>query len=117
MLPMPTSGAGDFSPDGKKVLYSPLFRDFRTWKRYEGGWAQDLYIFDLESNQATAIDNSVRTERDPMWIGNDLYFASDGRATQLYHYDPSSKKSKDSHQSQGLGCALAFLGWAITHRI
>lgn len=95
MLPMPTSGAGDFSPDGKKVLYSPLFRDFRTWKRYEGGWAQDLYIFDLERNQATAIDNSVRTERDPMWIGNDLYFASDrGGRLNLYHYDPSSKKSK-----------------------
>ena len=41
-LPMPTSGAGEFSPDGKSLLYSPLFRDFRTWKRYEGGWAQDL---------------------------------------------------------------------------
>ena len=40
-------GAGDFSPDGKQVVYSPLFRDFRTWKRYQGGWAQDLYIFDL----------------------------------------------------------------------
>ena len=32
-LPMPVSGAGDFSPDGSKVVYSPLIRDFRTWKR------------------------------------------------------------------------------------
>ena len=39
-LPMPESGGGDFSPDGKQVVYSPLTRDFRTWKRYEGGWAQ-----------------------------------------------------------------------------
>ena len=95
MLPMPTSGAGDFSPDGKQLLYSPLFRDFRTWKRYEGGWAQDLYIFDLESNQASAIDNSVRTERDPMWIGEHLYFASDrnGRLN-LYRYDRATKTSK-----------------------
>lgn len=95
MLPMPTSGAGDFSPDGRQVLYSPLFRDFRTWKRYEGGWAQDLYVFDLETKQATAIDNSVRTERDPMWIGEMLYFASDrGGRLNLYRYDRGNKKSE-----------------------
>ena len=95
MLPMPTSGAGDFSPDGKQLLYSPLFRDFRTWKRYEGGWAQDLYIFDLKSNQATAIDNSARTERDPMWIGQHLYFASDrGGRLNLYRYDRETETSK-----------------------
>ena len=88
MLPMPTSGSGDFSPNGKQILYSPLFRDFRTWKRYEGGWAQDLFVFNLETNEARAIDNSVRTERDPMWIGEHAYFASDrdGRLN-LYRYD------------------------------
>jgi len=95
MLPMPTSGAGEFSPDGKQILYSPLFRDFRTWKRYEGGWAQNLYIFDLGNNKATPVDHSRRTERDPMWIGDQLYFASDrdGRLN-LYCYNLNSKKSE-----------------------
>ncbi len=95
MLPMPTSGAGDFSPDGKRLIYSPLFRDFRTWKRYQGGWAQDLYVFDTDSHAATAIDNSIRTERDPMWIGNAVYFASDrdGRLN-LYRYDLESKETE-----------------------
>src|SRR5262245_48969154 len=32
-LPMPESGAGDFSPDGTKLVYSPRFRDFRSEKR------------------------------------------------------------------------------------
>jgi tricorn protease len=86
-LPMPTSGAGDFSSDGKQIVYSPLFRDFRTWKRYEGGWAQDLYIFDLDTNEARKIATSKRTERDPMWIGNTIYFASDRDGTlNLYAY-------------------------------
>jgi tricorn protease len=53
-MPMPSSGAGDLSPDGKMIVYSPLFRDFRTWKRYEGGWAQNLYTFDLQSLRAEA---------------------------------------------------------------
>ena len=87
-LPMPTSGAGDFSPDGKRIAYSPLFRDFRTWKRYDGGWAQDLYVYDLATNDAKPFATSVRTERDPMWIGNAVYFASDRDGTlNLYSYD------------------------------
>jgi len=87
-LPMPTSGAGDFSPDGKRIAYSPLFRDFRTWKRYEGGWAQDLYVYDLATNDAKPFATSKRTERDPMWIGDAVYFASDRDGTlNLYSYD------------------------------
>jgi tricorn protease len=94
-LPMPTSGAGDFSPDGTRVLYSPLFRDFRTWKRYEGGWAQNLYIFDLKTRAIQPVDHSVRTERDPMWIGNKVYYASDRTGTlNLYEYDLSSKRAR-----------------------
>ncbi len=86
-LPMPTSGAGDFSPDGKQLVYSPLFRDFRTWKRYQGGWAQDLYIFDLATHRVERIAHSVRTERDPMWIGQHIYFVSDRDGTlNLYRY-------------------------------
>jgi len=90
-LPMPTSGAGDFSSDGKQIVYSPLFRDFRTWKRYEGGWAQDLYIFNLKTYEARKIAHSKRTERDPMWIGNTIYFASDRDGTlNLYAYKVDS---------------------------
>lgn len=87
-LPMPTSGAGDFSPDGRQMIYSPLFRDFRTWKRYEGGWAQDLYIYDLATHQVKPVAHSRRTERDPMWIGEAIYFVSDRDGTlNLHRFD------------------------------
>jgi tricorn protease len=90
-LQMPSSGAGDFAPDGNQVVYSPLFRDFRTWKRYEGGWAQDLYIFDVNSYETKKIAESKRTERDPMWIGDAIYFASDRDGTlNLYVFDLKS---------------------------
>ena len=91
-LPMPKSGAGDFSPDMKQVVYSPLFRDFRTWKRYSGGWAQQLYIFDVATHAAEKITTDVRCHRDPMWIGDRIYFSSDKDDTlNLYSYDPKSK--------------------------
>jgi tricorn protease len=81
VLPMPRAGSGDFSPDGRKIVYSPLFRDFRTWKRYEGGWAQNLYIYDLDGDRATQLTSHVRTERDPMWLDTGLYFVSDRTGT------------------------------------
>ncbi|MEM8678024.1 MAG: S41 family peptidase [Planctomycetota bacterium] len=87
-LPMRVSGAGDYSPDGRQVVFSPLVRDFRTWKRYEGGWAQDLYTFDLDSYDFKQITSDKRSDRDPMWIGSKIYFTSDRDGTfNLYRYD------------------------------
>ncbi|HXZ20830.1 MAG TPA: S41 family peptidase [Candidatus Acidoferrales bacterium] len=100
-LPMPTSGAGDFSPDGMKMVYSPLFRDFRTWKRYSGGWAQQLYLFDLKTDAAEKITQGPRCNRDPMWIGGKIYFVSDRDDTlNLYSYDPSTKKTEQLTRSK-----------------
>ncbi len=100
-LPMPQSGAGAFSPDGKRIVYSPLFRDFRSWKRYQGGWAQDLYIFDLAANAAEQITNHPRTDRDPMWIGDKIYFASDrDNVLNIYEYDPAKKTTRQITNSK-----------------
>ena len=88
-LPMPVSGAGALSPDGTRVVYSPLTRDFRTWKRYQGGWAQDLYIFDLAGHQLTRVTDHPRSDRDPMWIGERICFASDRDGKlNLFAFDP-----------------------------
>jgi len=100
-LPMPKSGAGDFAPDGKKVVYSPLFRDFRTWKRYSGGWAQQLYIFDLSSRAAEKITDDPRAHRDPMWVGGKIFYSSDKDDTlNLYVYDPATKKTEQLTHSK-----------------
>jgi tricorn protease len=90
-LPMPISGAGDFSPDGKRMVYTPIARDFRTWKRYQGGWQQDLYFFDLATHETKNITSHPRTDRDPMWIGDKIFFNSDRTGTlNLYVYDVAS---------------------------
>jgi tricorn protease len=94
-LPMPLSGAGCFSPDGKKIVYSPLWRDFRSEKRYQGGWANDLYIFDLTNPSLEQITNDPRTDRDPMWIGGAIYFNSDRSGTfNLYRYEIATKQTR-----------------------
>jgi tricorn protease len=93
-LPMPESGAGTFSPDGKKMVYSPRSRDFRTEKRYSGGQANQLYIFDLESYETKKITDSERASRDPMWIGDKIFFDSDRDGHfNLYAYDVPAGKA------------------------
>ena len=99
-LPMPVAGAGDLSPDGKSVLYSPLWRDFRAWKRYQGGWAQDLYIFHLDTKETTRVTDHPRSDRDPMWLADAAYYASDRDGTlNIYRYDVKSKKTKQVTKS------------------
>jgi tricorn protease len=94
-LPMPVSGAGHFSPDGKRIVYSPLWRDFRNEKRYQGGWANDLYIFDLRHPALVQVAKDPRTDRDPMWIGSAIYFNSDrGGVFNLYRYDVESGETR-----------------------
>jgi tricorn protease len=93
-LPMPVSGAGHFSPDGKRIVYSPLWRDFRSEKRYQGGWANDLYIFDLTHPSLLQVTNDPRTDRDPMWIGDAVYFNSDRTGVfNLFRYDIATRQT------------------------
>jgi tricorn protease len=101
-LPLPEAGAGAFSPDGKRLVYSPQYRDFRTEKRYKGGWANVLYIYDLASAQADRISgDDPHASRDPMWIGEKIYFATDRDGTMnLYSYDIKSKQTKQLTHSK-----------------
>jgi tricorn protease len=92
-LPMPKSGAGSFSPDGKQIVYSPLWRDFRSEKRYGGGQANVLYLFGLGDSSIRQITHGTRADRDPMWIGGAVYFNSDRSGTfNLYRYDIASQQ-------------------------
>jgi len=92
---MARAGAGVFSPTGDQLLYSPWSRDFRTWKHYRGGWAQDLWIFDRVRGTARQFTATDATERDPIWTRQGLFFLSDrnGRMN-LFQQDPISGEAR-----------------------
>ncbi len=68
---------GSFSPDGTKIAYNKVARENRTWKRYRGGLAQEVYLYDLATNQESNLTRYPGTDRIPMWIGDSVYFSSD----------------------------------------
>ncbi len=95
-LPVPRSGFCSFSPDGQRMAYNRIFREFRTWKRYRGGMANDVWIFDFKTNKIENITNNPAQDIIPMWHGNKIYYISDKdtRRFNLYSYDITSKETK-----------------------
>ncbi len=76
-LPVPYGEFGAISPDGKRIAYMPIDRSFRTWKRYRGGTAPDIWLFNLETNESENITEHPANDSHPMWHQNTLYFLSD----------------------------------------
>ncbi|MFZ5981101.1 MAG: S41 family peptidase [Candidatus Zixiibacteriota bacterium] len=95
VLPMKVAGFTSLSPDAKKVAYCPIYRDFRTWKRYKGGMAQDVWTFDLETYEAEKITDWEGTDNMPMWYGDKIYFNSDRTGKlNLYVYDLATGQTR-----------------------
>ena len=65
------------SPDGRTLAYQPASREFRTWKRYRGGLASEIWLFNLESGSARNLTDNPANDSLPMWHGDTLYFLSD----------------------------------------
>ena len=96
-LPIDQGGLISFSPDGTKIAYNIIFRNFRTWKRYTGGLAQSITIYDLKNNTSEDLPHTEWTDTFPMWHGNAIYFSSDRgpeHRLNLYRYDLGRKQTE-----------------------
>ncbi len=92
-LKLPEAGLASFSPDGGKIAYNRKSREFRTWKRYYGGTAQDIWIYDLNTDAVKRITKWKGTDNFPMWSGDKIYFTSDREHTlNIYCYDLKTEK-------------------------
>lgn len=95
LIPLPEGGFCSFSPDGKKMAYNRVMREFRTWKYYRGGMADDIWIYDPAKGTVENITNNVAQDIIPMWIGNEIYFISDRDNTMnLFAYNTTTKQTR-----------------------
>lgn len=91
-LPLPSGGWCSFSDDGKKMAYNKVFREFRTWKYYKGGMADNVWIYDFETKQTINITDNDNQNIFPMWHGEKIYFLSDrDRTMNLFVYNLNTK--------------------------
>ncbi len=91
-------GLMSFGPDGHSIAYNRIFRNFRTWKRYNGGLAQQVFTYDLNSHQLNQITTWSGTNTSPMWVGDRIYYLSDQdehRRANIWCYDSTTKKTRE----------------------
>ncbi|MBE2189762.1 MAG: PD40 domain-containing protein [Desulfobulbaceae bacterium] len=94
-LPLIEGGYADYSPDGSKLAFTPIAREWRTWKRYRGGRAQDVWIYDIKNVTAEQITKHTMTDNMPVWHGDKVYFTSDRDYTlNLFAYDTKTKSTE-----------------------
>lgn len=94
-LPLPEGGFCSYSPDGKKLAYNRTFREFRNWKYYRGGMADDIWIYDPTAKKVTNVTNNDAQDIFPMWIGDEIFFASDRDMTMnLFVYNTKTGKTE-----------------------
>lgn len=91
-LPLPSGGWCSFSDDGTKMAYNQIFREFRTWKYYKGGMADEVWIYDFKTKKTIKITDNDNQDIFPMWHGDKVYFISDrDRTMNLFVYDLNTK--------------------------
>lgn len=89
-IPLPEGGFCSYSPDGKKLAYNRVMREFRTWKYYRGGMADEIWVYD--GRKVEKITDNTAQDIFPMWVGDEIYFASDRDMTMnLFVYNTKTK--------------------------
>ena len=94
-LPLPRGGFASYTADGGQLVFNRVFREFRTWKRYRGGMADDVWLYDFATKKTEQLTDDPAQDIFPMVVGGKVYFISDrGKEMRynLYTVDPKTKK-------------------------
>jgi len=112
-LPVPYGTNGAISEDGKWLAYTPHSRDNRTWKRYRGGMASDIWLFNLEDHRSKQITDFEGTDSLPMWHGKSVYYLSDGgpeARLNIWKYDTKTGERKQITNFNDFDCKWPSIG-------
>ena len=110
---MPRGGFASYSPDGSKLAYNRVFREFRTWKRYRGGMADEIWTYDFQTKQTDQLTNDPAQDIIPMWAKDGIYFLSDRDANKrfnVWRLDPKTKETKQITTFDEFDCKFPSLG-------
>ncbi len=112
-LPLPRGGFCSYSPDGRQLAYNRVFREFRTWKRYRGGMADDVWLYDFNTRKTENLTQNAGQDIIPMWHGRKIYFLSDRdelKRMNLYVYDLDGKSTRGLTRFKDYDCKFPSLG-------
>ena len=106
-LPVKVSEArifdGAWSEDGARFAAIPFASGYNGldggtsgWRGYRGGTTPPIQLIDFGTDTVETLGSERTSNRNPMWMGSQLYFLSDreGETYNLYRYDPATKATQ-----------------------
>ena len=91
---LPEAFCGSFSPDGKRIVYSPTAA-IGEWRFYRGGSKGQVWLANPTNGEIEKLPQGNYNDDFPVWVGSKIYFLSDRTGIyNLVSYDPSSKQTK-----------------------
>ncbi len=113
-LPLPMAEKGMFSPDGNHIAYEPLTQWQQAWKRYRGGQQDKIWIARLSDSSIVKVPDAGSTDKNPMWVGDNIYFISDRDSKigdfRLFSYDIDSTRVRQVLSHDGMDIKWASAG-------
>jgi tricorn protease len=94
-LKVPYAILASYSPDGNQLAYITRITENYPFKRYRGGLASDIILYDLKTNTAENITKNDATDGKPAWVGDKIYFLSDrdeNMRLNIWVYDTKTKQ-------------------------
>lgn len=105
-LPLPMAEKGSFSPSSEHIAYEPLTQWQQAWKRYRGGQQDKIWIAKLSDSSIVKVPDAGSVDKNPMWIGDKIYFISDRNSKigdfRLFSYDVNSKRVRRAFDHEGM---------------
>lgn len=110
-VPLAMAHWGSFSPDGKRLAYTPLAPAMEAWKRYRGGRTSAIWLADLADSSIEKIPRQNSNDYYPLWSGQRVFFLSDRNGPMtLFAYDTKSKQVTEAVRNSGFDYKSASLG-------
>jgi tricorn protease len=112
-LPVPYGAAGTISPDGRWLAYVPSSSAHQSWKRYVGGRADDIWLFDLEKRTSRRLTTWMGMDTAPMWWDGAVYYLSNAgpaHIMNIWRYDLESGTSRQITRFTDLDVRWPALG-------
>ena len=99
-IPLPYGETAALSGDGNSLAYTAIRDTFdfggrRDWKRYRGGQAPDILLYNLLNNSVRNITPHPAVDSVPMWRGDVIYFLSErgqNKRANIWAFDTTNKQ-------------------------
>ncbi len=105
-LPLPRGMDGSYDPRGERIAHVPFALPAEpfglSWRHYRGGMRSRISIARLSDSRTEPLPAAEGNDRDPMWLGDRIYFVSDRTGTfNIHAYLPVSRSIEQLTEYQG----------------